>query len=114
MPCIVDPPSVTQEEWLEHMLCQACRFLTREQIQAVRGLDIYQDLWGWYTSHLMLDARHYFNGKETEHATFKEDVLALSDLDYAKKQLDRCFQEADRLGLVLKVSEGRSSIENKS
>ena len=48
MPCYVEPPTHTQEEWLAYLLCQACRFLTKEQIQSIGPLDIYQDLMQWY------------------------------------------------------------------
>jgi hypothetical protein len=55
MPCHTPDPLVSEVDWLSNMLCQACRWLTKAEIQSVTALDSYIDLWGWYLHHLSID-----------------------------------------------------------
>lgn len=103
MPCITDPPSVTEAEWLEHMLCQVCRLLTKEQMIKISGLDIYIGLFEWYKQHLMQDAYHYFKENQNSHLDSNRDQLSLHSKEYCLEQLERCKNEAKRLGLNLEV-----------
>jgi len=114
MPCKVDPPSVTEAEWLEHMLCQACRYLTKEQINSIRGLDIYQDLWEWYISHLGTDLLYYSKeDNELAHTNLPYASMKMPDEKkaYALQQIERCKREVTRLGLTLEIGEGYISIK---
>jgi hypothetical protein len=117
MPCKVDPPSVSEIEWLEHMLCQACRFLTKEQLMQIKGLDIFQDLFSWYKFHIATDAFYYKQMRNTEHTTLKDSVLDLPTDDEkkerAEKEVQRCKNEAKRLGLALEITKNYVSINKE-
>lgn len=89
MPCNTEQPSCTREKWLEHMLCQACRFLNKEQIMSVEGLDIYQDLYDWYGNHLLQDFYH----------NHKIDVEN-------KSEIEKYVKEAARIGIRLFLDKG--------
>lgn len=116
MPCITDAPSVTKSEWLEHMLCQACRYLTPKQIQSIRGLDIWQDLWPWYQGHLLMDIAHYRKVSQEDHqenhyVPTKMYHTEEEKKEYAQKQIERCISEAKRMGWKVEICEGSISIE---
>lgn len=67
MPCYVEEPSMSGSEFVKYLLCQACKFLTKEQMKSVRGPDIYQGLFDWYTDHLLHDfVKNYNNNDQAE------------------------------------------------
>jgi len=117
MPCKFDPPSVTENEWLEHMLCQACRHLTKEQMMSIKGLDIYYGLLDWYINHLMFDASYYHPKSEhNAHTAHNKppSMIVISEQErilYNERQLQRCYHEAKRLGLKLIINEECTRIE---
>lgn len=111
MPCIVEPSDITKEEWLEYMLCQACRFLTKEQIMKVQGIDIWQDLYNWYQGHLMTDAYHYSKKQAAPHNSVEFHQSMYFVEEFCEKQLQRCFSEAKKLGLQLTIEEHSVSIK---
>lgn len=75
MPCIVNITNGEMANHWETLLCYACKFLTREQIESLRnpGSGIMDGL-EWYTQHLMGD---YTNSGTT--AT--EKSMAITELD---------------------------------
>jgi hypothetical protein len=118
MPCIVDPPSVTESEWLSHMLCKACRFLTKEQIQSISGLDCYLDLDDWYRQHLMHDFS-YFNGlsniKEYHDAPFSFVIHAMpEEIEELKiKENNRIKIEAKKMGYEILIYKDGAGVQCK-
>ena len=73
MPCIVD---ITEGEMANHweaLLCQACKHLTREQIDSLKnpGSGILDGL-DWYTQHLMCDYTHSKSTKAEKKAAYAE------------------------------------------
>jgi hypothetical protein len=80
MPCYVPPSTISETEWLECMLCQAFKFLTKEQIFNIRGLDIYLDGMTWYLQHLAKDLQKAINLQN-------------------EKQKEKICEECDRLGI---------------
>lgn len=83
MPCHVDPPELSYEEYLEDMLCKACKFLTKKQMESIKDYDLYMGLIDWYKEHLLHDfSKNYYNNDPTEK--------------------NICLEEAKRLGWVLK------------
>ena len=88
MPCYVEPPTHTQEEWLGYMLCQACRFLTKGQIQSIGPLDIYQDLMQWYTEHLLEDFQKNYEDI-TEREKYQREAMRLGII--LNKEETGCF-----------------------
>jgi hypothetical protein len=54
MPCYVEA-SIDNEEYITIMLCRACKFLTKEQMQSITGIDVYISLYAWYLDHLLKD-----------------------------------------------------------
>lgn len=56
MPCTVDIGPNDEINHYQVLLCQACKFLSTEQINSLQnpGSGIYDGLW-WYSNHLMND-----------------------------------------------------------
>ncbi len=75
MPCITDISSADEAKHFETLLCQACKFLTAEQIDSLKnpGSGIRGGL-DWYTNHLFLDCR-------TSRSTEQEKQLAHIELN---------------------------------
>lgn len=117
MPCIVDPPSVTKEEWLEHMLCKACRFLTKEQLDSIQGLDCYMNLSSWYNSHLMDDFR-YFNGianiKEYHDKPFSFSIHAMPEEIEELKRIEnnRIKIESEKIGREIIIYKDGAGVQS--
>lgn len=86
MPCFVESPSCPEQEWIEYMLCQACRYLTIEQLIEIQGLDCYQGLYDWYKHHITMDFMR-------NHAENNEE------------EKNRCIDEAKRIGCKLYIDE---------
>lgn len=57
---------------IDKILCQACKFLTKEQMCKIKGRPnvIWHDLQSWYSDHLALDALH--NEGEERDVAIKE------------------------------------------
>lgn len=113
MPCTVEPV-ISNEQYLEHMLCQCCRYLTKEEICSVKGIDCYVDLYEWYSFHLLDDANYF----EKKYINDDDDNLhcriGLNQLDIVfkeekllrkEKELDRIKKELDRLGFELIIDD---------
>lgn len=118
MPCKVDPPSVTTEEWLEHMLCKACRFLTKEQIQSIHGIDCYVGLSDWYQSHLMADFS-YFNGirdpKDYHDKPFSFVIHAMPEEveELKQKENKRIKEESEKMGYEISIYKDGAGVQCK-
>jgi hypothetical protein len=68
--------NITSDDVAKHyetMLCQACRYLTAEQIDSLRGDSGIYDGLMWYTQHLFLDACH-------SESTYSERHIATHEL----------------------------------
>lgn len=95
MPCTVD---ISPNEEINHfqvLLCQACKYLTPEQIDSLRnhGAGISEGL-DWYSTHLMFDySRRCFN----------KDVL---NFDFATNEEEKkvILNELHRIGFDLIVT----------
>lgn len=80
MPCITEAPDCSREDSLEYMLCQACRYLTREQINSIDGLSIWIGLEKFYSLHLMSDLRKNKDNKEESKKYIEEAARVGWDL----------------------------------
>ncbi len=86
MPCICDEPSMSIQQYVELMLCKACKHLTRKEMESIDNIGDYTGLFSWYVDHLLHDfSKNYDNADTTEK--------------------DTCVKEATRLGLVLTEEE---------
>lgn len=85
MACYTPEPNEPFDKHLEALLCQACRFLTKEQISSINhGSCGYINLKEWYMSHLLHEATN-------ENAT--------------EKEVERCFVEAKKMGWTINIEE---------
>lgn len=121
MPCKTDLPLSSQYEWVEHMLCLACRNLTKDQMINIKGLDGYIGLLEWYRTHIMDDAGYFYrkinniNVQSQEHKDIGLDKIFSFEEErnlYYERQLQRCHDEAKRLGLRLIVNDKFVSLDN--
>lgn len=74
MPCVTDISQSDQVQHFENLLCQACKFLTKDQIESLLnpGSGIY-DGFEWYKQHLFLD--YCYN------SDLKEKQISLKELN---------------------------------
>ncbi len=55
MPCHTDISASDEAKHFETLLCQACKYLSSEQIDSLRNRSGIYDGLMWYTQHLFLD-----------------------------------------------------------
>jgi len=92
MPCITDTSLSDEVRHFQILLCQACRFLTKEQIDSLKNdSGIYYGL-DWYKQHLHYDAVDCDNSDE-------EKIIAIKELD--------------RLGYIIVNSNGGTTLAKK-
>lgn len=90
MPCYCPDPVLSNQEYLENMLCQAFKFLNAQQIMSIRGCPERHNAYQWYCSHLVCD----FSETKDEEQRF------------------RLVAEAQRMGRKLYINDdGYATIE---
>lgn len=92
MPCNTGISESDEARHFEILLCQACRFLSVDQIKTLTnpGSGICEGL-DWYSNHLWLDCNHS-----------NKDVLSF--VDEAKRKAD--LKELSRIGYSVEACEG--------
>lgn len=101
MPCTVD---ISPNEEINHfqvLLCKACKFLSKEQIDSLinPGSGIYDGL-SWYSQHLMFD---YYK------KCHDNDVLEF-DLSTNENEKKKILMELNRIGYNLIIKGGSSEL----
>lgn len=104
MPCIVDISPIEEVNHYQVLLCQACKYLTPEEIDGLKnpGSGINDGLY-WYTRHLACDySRRCFN-KEVLNFSFETN-------DEEKKAI---LFELQRIGYDLIIKDGSIELIKK-
>jgi hypothetical protein len=96
MPCTTGITSSDEARHFETLLCQACRYLTIEQIKSLQnnGSGICAGL-DWYAKHLWMDCMHKDG-----------DVLSFDDEE--KREID--LKELNRIGFDIEYLENKSRL----
>jgi hypothetical protein len=96
MPCIVDISPDDEVNHYQVLLCQACKYLTRDQIASLTnpGPGIHDGL-QWYASHLTFDY---------DKRCHNNDVLDF-DYDTSEKEKLEILKELNRIGYDLIFTE---------
>lgn len=102
MPCYVEEPLMKWETYLEWMLCQSCRLLTREQMEAIENNSGYIGLFQWYKEHLLRDfGENYENEKEREKYQKEANrigrKLIKEQFGYSCSELEKAEELAGRI-----------------
>lgn len=102
MPCMVEYENVTSTRNEKHLLCKACRLLTKKQMLEVLGRDgMYPSgLFEWYLQHLLQDYR------------YNKYIEKDNDAEFAKKELQRIGYEVIKVDNRYEVTQIGSNHDN--
>jgi hypothetical protein len=87
MPCYTKPSSISEQQYVTIMLCRACKFLTKEQMQSINNIDCYIGLYQWYLSHLLEDVNNNEDNQNEQLAAIKEAQRLGAEI----KKKDNCW-----------------------
>jgi hypothetical protein len=75
MPCYTQPPSMSENEWKERMLCESLSMLSVEQIESMRNHDGYISTYQWYAEHIYGDFKEAWEAQDKTSMKRYEDEI---------------------------------------